>query len=894
MSDEINSDVEEYLKRIKSQQTPESEKNENFFDEEFTLPPLDYESDNERESVDLALSNTQQIDSKKIRSIMEDDAPKEKPKKKSIFKSKKKKEKAKTKSKPEKKHRKRHEEEERFLLAEEVEDSVDTEDTDDINEFDENFEPESTPIADETADIVLPEIEDDDEDLKDISSINDDDKTRLFAPIVDETEDTVELDDKTREIQLDIPEGDERFELSEDLTDNSIQSDRYEKRGDDFINRLQADSIDGQMVFNGFGGSVEDVPDQISEEAAEEALFLKRKEKVRQFAIFQDNGDEDAQNESDKINNLFESHDERPRMKESDEFVGIEYSQLKDSRRVLRYLNSQRKKSLSRLASLGVMCLITIIVSISSSISTTVGGDRFLTILAGLILITLAIAVSIQSIINSFSQIKKKKITVNTAISISAILCFIQTLLMMVLYFFDKNTVSVFSGLGVVSLFLSELNNYIVCGRTLDSMKMCTGDNKDKLYSIENINDDKDIIELAKNVRKPSPRIRYSSKTHFPAHLIELCMSETSADKSMKLFLPVTFFLSIINLVIAWIISADFATGFAAFVATFTLCIPAYGSLLFQLPLRWFNRSFNKIGGMISCQEAVNELCKTNIILFESKDLFDQKACSMHGFKDFRNVRLDDAMLYAAAMVIRSGGPLTDVFDQMIVNRRDMLPQVKSFNYEEKLGISGWINGQKVIMGNRAMMVAHNIPMEEATDEDRYLISGHEIIYLAIAHKLAAMMVVDYAPNKRLAPYLKKMRNSGVTILVSNSDHNVTETMISSCYDMRLDNIKILNSTSARVFKKYNNRPKMAAKAFSIHDGTPYTFMKSLCIASVLRRAFKSSGMLMSVGVLMGFVIMLVLSILNVVCDLPAIFVIFIQLLISFGLIGFGRLLTSK
>mgnify|MGYP003305786043 CR=1 FL=1 len=37
-----------------------------------------------------------------------------------------------------------------------------------------------------------------------------------------------------------------------------------------------------------------------------------------------------------------------------------------------------------------------------------------------------------------------------------------------------------------------------------------------------------------------------------------------------------------------------------------------------------------------------------------------------------------------------------------------------------------------------------------------------EVIYLAIANKLAAMMVVDYAPNKKLAPYLKKLRESGI------------------------------------------------------------------------------------------------------------------------------------
>jgi hypothetical protein len=258
----------------------------------------------------------------------------------------------------------------------------------------------------------------------------------------------------------------------------------------------------------------------------------------------------------------------------------------------------------------------------------------------------------------------------------------------------------------------------------------------------------------------------------------------------------------------------------------------------------------------------------------------------MHGFKDFKNVRLDDAMLYAAAMVIRSGGPLMGVFDQVVVNRRDLLPAVKSFSYEEKQGISGWIFGQKVVLGNRLMMVNHNIQIPETVDEDKYLIAGHEVLYLGIAHKLAAMMVVDYAPNEQIRPYLLKLRDSGVSILVRNCDPNVNEAMISSCFDMRLNNIKILNSSSGRIFKKYKSRPKLSARAVAIHDGTPYTFMKSLCLASTLRQMFKVSGLLTMLGILMGFVIVLILSAMNVICDLPQIFVLLMQILVTFGFIG--------
>lgn len=768
------------------------------------------------------------------------------------------------------------EKEERFLLEDE-------EDEFDEDEFD---------LADDT-------VEEDEEDVKiaDFGEKNDDFDDDFLAE---------EEAGKTKHVQIEKPgmfikkgiskedsdlEGAPTIISVEDAVENDTNSD-------DFKNMLREAEESGQITMPGFAENTpEDKPEKIEESEAEKELFKRRKAKIDNFVLFGDENENDpygTDSEKERLGDLFDTHEERPRRKEEPEFIGVEYSQIKDARRVRRYLNLQKKKSLHRVIVQSVLLVLAVIVSIISASVTTIAGDKILTIFSNLLIIMASLVASNQMIANAVDRLKKKIFDLNTAVSFAAILSFVQTLVMFVLYFFGKNIVSVFAGAGVSLLLMSELTAYITLCRTSDSLELCTGVNKDKLYSIEGITDDKDATELGKNVKSSSPRIRYSGKTRFPSHLIELCTSETHADKNMRFIFLIIAVMSVINLIVAWAVNRHLAVGFAAFTITFSMCVPAYAALLIQLPLRWVNKKFNKVGGMISCQDAVNELCRTNAIVLDSKDLFDQNMCAMHGFKDFKNVRVDDAMLYAAAMVIRSGGPLTGVFDQMVVNRRDILPTVKSFSYEEKLGVSGWIYNQKVILGNRRMMINHNIDVPETIDEDKYLIAGHEVIYLAIAHKLAAMMVVDYAPNKKLAPYLKKLRDSGVTILVRNCDPNVTDRMISECYDMRLDNVKILNSASGRVFKKYKSRPKLNSRAVAIHDGTTYTFTRSLCTAAMLRHVFKLSNTMMLVGILMSFAVVLILSILNVVVDLPEIFVILLQVLLAAVFTGVERLSCSK
>lgn len=730
-------------------------------------------------------------------------------------------------------------------------------------------------------------------------------------PVIEEASQTKEVvlqetDEKTKQVAIEKPGRVIRKGVSTDDTELegaptiiSVEEEFDEKSSEnaDFKKKIREAEESGQITMPGFGDvDTNENPVRVEESEEEKELFKRRKAKIDSFVLFGDENENDpygTDSEKERLGDLFGTNVERPRRKEEPKFEGVEYSQIKDARRVRRYLSIQKKKSQHRLMLQTALLVFSMIVSGAAASATTVAGDTILTIFSSFVAIALSLVTSIQVVTTSFENIRKKKFNLNSAATVVALVCFIQTVLMFVLYFFDENTVSVFGGAGIMALLTAELNSYITFSRTADALEMCTGANKDCLYSIDGIADDKDATELGKNVKSPSPRIRYSSKTRFPSRLIELCTSETRADKNMRFTFLLVTLMSVINLITAWSVSGNFPVGFAAFAATFALCTPIYVALLVQFPLRWANKAFNKIGGMISCQDAVTELCRTNAIILDSKDLFDQSLCSMHGFKDFKNVRVDDAMLYAAAMVIRSGGPLTGVFDQMVVNRRDILPTVKSFSYEERLGVSGWIYSQKVILGTRQMMINHNVDVPESIDEDKYLMSGHEVLYLAIANKLAAMMVVDYAPNKKLIPCLKKLRDSGVTILVRNCDPNVTDVMISQCYDMRLDNIKILNTASSRVFKKYKSRPKLHSRAVAINDGTTYTFMKTFCVADMLRHVFKISNTMTLIGILMSFAIMLILSIMNVVADLPVIFIICIQVTISAMFIGTAKFLSS-
>ena len=70
--------------------------------------------------------------------------------------------------------------------------------------------------------------------------------------------------------------------------------------------------------------------------------------------------------------------------------------------------------------------------------------------------------------------------------------------------------------------------------------------------------------------------------------------------------------------------------------------------------------------------------------------------------------------------------------------------------------------------------------------------------------------------------------------------------------------------------------------------------MRTLCVADMLRHVFKISNTLMLIGILMSFAIVLILSIINVVADLPAIFIILMQVFFTLIFTGVTKILSSR
>ena len=81
---------------------------------------------------------------------------------------------------------------------------------------------------------------------------------------------------------------------------------------------------------------------------------------------------------------------------------------------------------------------------------------------------------------------------------------------------------------------------------------------------------------------------------------------------------------------------------------------------------------------------------------------------------------LDYSIIDAAKILEMSGGPLSPLFSTIMQNDTGFDPQVDTIVYEEDMGISGWVSGQRVLVGNRKLLELHGVKTPDYGYEQKY------------------------------------------------------------------------------------------------------------------------------------------------------------------------------
>lgn len=611
-----------------------------------------------------------------------------------------------------------------------------------------------------------------------------------------------------------------------------------------------------QIVLEGFEDLQHDKVEKIDEDVAEQQLLERRREKVNKFRLFSP-----------------EETQERP----SNPVVKDEFNNSDEKTALMEKLFASK-------SSFSLAVILTVVLGAVLALLTIFKDSSFmpsflLDYTAYYITVTAFYAVillfNFKTLIHGFNF--KYGINSDFPIAVTNILIFAHTVLMCV----DSNVSidggNAFALAGTFSLLLSNLGKRAFISRIIRNFEFLV--NRNDCYTVETIANTVDATIISRGLLTGEANLKTSIKTDFPTNFLDISSGDEPADKIAKTTGSVMMLLSLVLFGIFWAISGNINNGINVGICALSVSVPATALLNTNSALYNLSKILEKNGAMINGFEGARAVDDANAIVIEAQDLFGPNSCQIHGIKTFNGAKTDDVILKTASVIMKTKSPLSYPFDEVVIGKQTILPEVDGVVYEDRLGTSAWIYRKKILVGTRELLIHHGVQVPREEYEARYTRKGRKILYLAVTGKLMAMFVVSYNADPVLKKALRKLEKSGMTVLVKSADPFINEESIAELFSLPDGFVRVMTASNGRAFEKYSDMCVETSPAYVVHDGSALGFVSAMCGAENLEETRKMLSVLISFGCALGIGVVTLLGIIAGVSELDSINIIIFQTL---------------
>jgi Cu+-exporting ATPase len=397
-------------------------------------------------------------------------------------------------------------------------------------------------------------------------------------------------------------------------------------------------------------------------------------------------------------------------------------------------------------------------------------------------------------------------------------------------------------------LSFSMLGKLFIAMRSKNNFKLLI-DNKNFKTAIK-IEDKEKTLQLMRGLGYSDASISCPKKVIFLTNYLEKAYAESSFDKIARIFAPFIFVIALSGSFLCYSFKHDLYASLLTFALICCIGAPITGELGASLPMWRSCKSLVKKKALLTGYETIADYSDINALVIDAKSIFPTDAVKLKGIKAFTKQNVEEAIIDAASLVNAAGGTLSDIFIKIINGRTDMLNSVESFEYEDDLGLCGWVDNRRVLLGNRELMIRHNIEIPSRDYESKVLSSGSNFVYLSVAGELCALLILEYECKKEIARSLKSLKELDVILLITTNDSNITTRLIAEKFNFNIKNIKILHSNELDITKQDSIENKSPCSLAYINGASSYARAVTACIK--LHGSFAVASIFGIIGALLG------------------------------------------
>ena len=529
-----------------------------------------------------------------------------------------------------------------------------------------------------------------------------------------------------------------------------------------------------------------------------------------------------------------------------------EFSDQKDAKRFLRQLSLKKRSAFLRTV-FSALCLILLIIAklpfmSETLLAHTMAANIICTAILGII--TLINADMFKSLPKIFSRQSEPDVLSVTA-SLSVIGYGITAV-------FKSEIALDLILLGAVILFIRAFSSFWNASYMLGGFEQISASSPKRAVKL--IGDQAVTFAMAKNAIECDVLAAAPQKTKH----IDNYMKYSTFRVVLSGKLPVITVISLILSLVVGFVCAAYYDGvlYGFYSAAAIQCFAALPVIFMidNLPLYSSAKRLSKMGAMIAGKSGAERIENANAVVFNADEIFPSGTVQMHRLQVLSDNSVDDTIIRAASLTEAMKSPLAPIFKKIAgTGGNTVLPDSDTVKYEDRMGISGWVDNRLLFIGNRTLMEAHGIEVPNVELDRKILRQGLFPVYVATQDKACALITVRYTVREDIAKELRRVSSLGVTMLINSSDPNMTEEMICDYMGLYSDSVKVMSAAGSHMYKNaVTPTPSIGAPA--AYKGNPMGLAAIISNASRIKKSNLLLTVLYVISAVLGAVLFAYMS----------------------------------
>lgn len=548
------------------------------------------------------------------------------------------------------------------------------------------------------------------------------------------------------------------------------------------------------------------------------------------------------------------SNDDDTPVKETE--VVDDYMGEDDEKSIMQEINLNIKKLFGRTMLTGGLALVSIIITVlvrlfPQAICNAVFFAPVAYAVINFLLIGFSTFVNRVAIMSGLTPLAHFKGNSDTAVALAAVASVVQTVVsFFCLYGVTSFDINYYTVIVLAAFFANNLGKLLMVLRVKENFKFTAADGQ--RYAAKIYNNESVAAQMMSGTAVERPIIAYQHRTGFPSNFLKISYAPDPSEDLASKLAPATAVIAVVVALLYGIFFGSFSGAVNAFALVCAVCIPVSTLLAVNIPMYDLCKKLLPTGAMLSGYPSVKQFCDSTAVMIDANELFPADSVFLDGIKTFEDYNIDESLLCGIAILKEAKNPIAKVFEKVVDETEGDLPEVESVLYEDELGLVGWVNGERILVGNRELMTKYSVETPSIEYEDKYIQSGKQVTYVARAGRLIAMFVTHYIADSILMPELHRAEANGISILVHSTDCNITNDLICSLYNVFYRTVKVLPTGLGTVLKECKSTFEETSRAYLITNGKTSAFLKAVSGSVHIKRNISLSIVIQLISVVLG------------------------------------------